>query len=304
MGRSPFLLAALAMARLAHEHPLRQWLPAEARASWPDARLARLSARIDEARAAWPSFAVADASFVPFVVARAANANEDELLDALHVVDLYLACACAQGEAAAIAAFDARYLADVRSACARVRAATVDVDEVVQRVRQKLFAERPPAIASYAGRGALGGWLRVVTSREVLAASRRESKERPMERDFFEAIVAGDDGAELAFLKRSLGAELKAIVLAAFEDLSNRERSLLRYAYCDEKNVDEIAAVFRVHRATAARWVCAAREHLTEHTHEKLRERFGASRSEIGSIVRLGIGVIDTTFAKYLVARR
>jgi RNA polymerase sigma-70 factor (ECF subfamily) len=273
-------------------------------AGWPAAQLTRLAARIDEAHAAWPEFSLSDVLFVPFVAERLPLPPDDASIDALHTSDLYLACACAQGDAAAIEAFERRYGGDLRAACARSRAAPADVDEIAQRVREKLFACRPPAIASYAGRGALIGWLRVVAAREALNARARGSKEQPAERDFFDAIVAGDDGAEIAYLKRSLGAELKAIVLAALEELSNRERSLLRYAYCDGKNVDAIAAVFRVHRATAARWVCSARDRLVQRVHARLNERFGASKSEISSIVRLGMSVIDTTFAKYLGARR
>jgi RNA polymerase sigma-70 factor (ECF subfamily) len=287
----------------AREHDLSEWLPEGARAAWTQAHLTRLAARVDDAHAAWPGFSLSDVIFVPFLAERLPLPPDDASIDALHTTDLYLACACAQGDPRAIDAFERRYAGELRAACARSRAAPADVDEIAQRVRRKLFADRPPAIASYAGRGALIGWLRVVAAREALSARARGSKEQPAERDFFEAIVSGDDGAEIAYLKRSLGAELKAIVLAAFEELTNRERSLLRYAYCDEKSVDEIAAVFRVHRATAARWVCSARERLVERVHARCSERFGASKSEIASIVRLGMGVIDTTFAKYLVPR-
>jgi RNA polymerase sigma-70 factor (ECF subfamily) len=115
--------------------------------------------------------------------------------------------------------------------------------------------------------------------------------------------VASDDGAELALLKQSIAAELKTALLGALESLSNREKSLLRYAYCDERSVDDIAAIYRVHRATVARWVVKARERLVDETHARLEERLGASKSEIHSIVRLGVGVIDTTFAKHLVPK-
>jgi RNA polymerase sigma-70 factor (ECF subfamily) len=292
------------MNRSPREQDFRGWLPEPARAAWSEPQLARLAARVDEVHAAWPALAVSDVIFVPYLVERLPPAPDDAAIDALHSVDLYLACGCAQGDAGAIDSFERLYAAELRAACARTGGSSVDVEEIAQRVRRKLFADVPPGIASYAGRGALVGWLRVVASREALDGRARASRERATERDFFEAMVAGDDSPEVAFLKHSLGAELKAVVLAALEELSNRERSLLRYAYCDGKNVDEIARIFRVHRATAARWVCSAREQLVDRTYTRLNARYGGSRSEIGSIVRLGMTVIDTTFAKYLVARR
>jgi RNA polymerase sigma-70 factor (ECF subfamily) len=138
----------------------------------------------------------------------------------------------------------------------------------------------------------------------LLNARDRETKERASGADFFEAIVASDDGAELALLKKSVAADLKTAIMGALGSLTNREKALLRYAYCDERNVDEIADVFRVHRATAARWVVKARERLVDETYARLKEKLGASNSEIRSIVRLGMGVIDTTFAKHLAVER
>jgi RNA polymerase sigma-70 factor (ECF subfamily) len=269
--------------------------------AWSDAATRRLAERLGEARAAWPTLSVPDAALVPFIAARVSGAPTLEEIDALCAGDLLLACACCRSDPAALVAFDAHHEGRIRAACARF--ADVDADETVQRVRQKLFVDSPPAIASYGGRGSLGAWLRVLVTRLLINAGKRERRERPESADFFDAIVASDDGADLAYLKRSMGAELKIALLAAMEALSNRERSLLCYAYCDRKSVDEIAGAFRVHRATAARWVVSAREHLVQETHARLVERLGASQSEVRSIVRLGIGVIDTTFARHLARR-
>jgi len=258
-----------------------------------------LAPHLAAVHAAWPGLVVEDALFTAFVAERAVSADA-AFVAALPLADLYLACACARKDPGALEAFEHRYAAELRAAHARMRDAPLDADELLQRVRQKLFLDAPPGIAGYAGRGSLLAWLRVVTTRVLLNARDRETKERAAGGDFFDAIVAGDDGAELALLKQSIAAELKSALLGALESLTNREKSLLRYAYCDERSVDDIALVFRVHRATAARWVVKARERLVEETHARLRDRLGASHSEIGSIVRLGIGIIDTTFAKHL----
>ena len=262
--------------------------------------LSRLAPSVAEARATWPGVFVSDEEFAAFVAERLPQPADDAAVASLSFVDLYLACACARKDPAALEAFEDRYAPEVLVIHERSRGLPFDADEALQRVRQKLFVDAPPAIATYGGRGSLLAWLRVVVTRMLLNARERESKERSAGTDFFEAIVASDDGAEVELMKRSIAAGLKAALLDALESLTNREKSLLRYAYCDERNVDDIAAIYRVHRATAARWVVKARERLVEETHARLEERFGASRSEIRSIVRLGVGVIDTTFAKHL----
>jgi RNA polymerase sigma-70 factor (ECF subfamily) len=267
-----------------------------------DDLLSRIAPRIAEARSAWPRVVVPDDVFAAFVAERVPPPADDSALAALAFADLYLACACARRDPAALAAFEERYAPEVLAMYERSRGTPLDRDEALQRVRQKLFVDEPPAIAAYGGRGSLHAWLRVVVTRMLLNARERETKEKSADADFFDAIVASDDGAEVELLKRSMAAGLRAALLDALESLTHREKALLRYAYCDERTVDEIAAIYGVHRATAARWVVKARERLVDRTHALLEQRFGASRSEIRSIVRLGVGIIDTTFARHLAA--
>jgi len=48
--------------------------------------------------------------------------------------------------------------------------------------------------------------------------------------------------------------------------MSARDRALLRLHLVERASIDDVAAVYRVHRATAARWIQTARETLTSHT--------------------------------------
>jgi hypothetical protein len=43
-------------------------------------------------------------------------------------------------------------------------------------------------------------------------------------------------------LKQSIADGLKTAPLDPLESVTDREKSLFRYAYCDERNVDDIAA--------------------------------------------------------------
>src|SRR5687768_4667204 len=90
-----------------------------------------------------------------------------ERVDALPAADLYLACACARGDGAAIARFERHHQPLFGRLAARARSLGVDGDELLQRLRVHLFTGvqgRPPAISTYTGRGPLGGWVRVVAT--------------------------------------------------------------------------------------------------------------------------------------------
>jgi RNA polymerase sigma-70 factor (ECF subfamily) len=68
-------------------------------------------------------------------------------------------------------------------------------------------------------------------------------------------------------------AEHREHVRRALEDaaaaLPVRDRTLLRMHFVERASIDDIAAVYRVHRATAARWVNAARTTLIEQSRDR-----------------------------------
>src|SRR5262245_49870673 len=73
--------------------------------------------------AAWPTVHVAPERLAGFVAERLAATSEGLFaLGDLPAADLYLACACADGDRAAIAAFEGRYLGEVDAAARAMRA--------------------------------------------------------------------------------------------------------------------------------------------------------------------------------------
>src|SRR5262249_11180137 len=89
-------------------------------------------------------------------------ADPDAALDQLHVADLYLAFACAAGDASALRAFAAQ-LASAGAAVRGVDASPAFVDEVLQRLQTRVLvaeAGSAPRILEDAGRGPLENWLR------------------------------------------------------------------------------------------------------------------------------------------------
>src|SRR4051812_30479243 len=76
---------------------------------------------IDDARRAWPDISLPDEPFVAHLGARL-RPDEDiaAALASLKITDLYLACAAARGDAAAVAAFEQTLLARVGHFIGRV----------------------------------------------------------------------------------------------------------------------------------------------------------------------------------------
>ena len=205
--------------------------------------------------------------------------------------DLYLACACARGDAVAIRAFDA-LLAKVLSS-----------DEVRQRVREKLFVAEPgqrPKIAEYAGRGPLRTWLRIAATRVALDVAEAGARQVPVENDTLERIVGAGRDPELDFLKQRYAAEFRAAFGEAFAALGARERTLLRYAFGQGLGVDAIGAIYGVHRATAARWVVAAHEDLVKGLRKTMMQRLDLGPDEYASILRLIESRIEVSFERLL----
>src|SRR6185436_3818843 len=111
----------------------------------------------------------------------------------------------------------------------------------------------------------------------LLNVATREGRERPEDLPFFEALSEGGTDAEADYLRAACKVELRASLTHAASTLTDRERALLRFAYADGKNVNEIGAVYGVHGATASRWIQKARERLATAVREDLVRRLALS---------------------------
>jgi RNA polymerase sigma-70 factor (ECF subfamily) len=246
------------------------------------------------AQAAWPTVIVEPDAFFSHLARRlGAGACSLEGLSKLRIADLYLACACELGTAGALEAFDARFGREIQAALRRLRLSDADIEETQQLLRARLFLPRDdarPKIAEYSGRGDLRSWVRVVAVRMGLRALRQQKARSGASGGGDEALdgmpAAGDD-PEIEYLKRTYGAEFKVALAEGWKALPIRSRLLLRQYFGHGLSVDEIGAVHRVGRSTAARWVTAAREDLVSRTRDGLMQRLAVGRPEVASILRL-----------------
>ena len=260
-------------------------------------RARQLSDRIADAQAAWPGLELGAEEFAAYLAER--GGVEEELCD----VDLYLAAACAKGDKAAIAAFDARYMKHIGAAVAPMRLAPEMVDDVAQELRRKLLVRdgnELPRIADYSGRADLRTWIRTAAVRTAIDLVRKQ-RDTPMEDDVLAAAMpALDDDPALLHARQLYKAELKAAFADAITQLEPRERTLLKYHYVDGLSIDRIGAIYGVHRATAARWTSLARDQLGRIVHRTLRAKLAVSPTELASIARLVESHIDLSVRRIL----
>jgi RNA polymerase sigma-70 factor (ECF subfamily) len=264
-----------------------------------------LQSMVSRAQAAWPSIRVAPRQFVRYVAARAPrDLDVPSGLSSLHAEGLYIACACAFGDAGAMTALEEAFFGDIDAKLARMSPDPGFAEEVKQRVRAKLFVqdvERPARIASYAGRGDLRTFLRVLMTREAISLrrhrrGRREvplADERPVER--WETT-----DPELLHLRRSYEAEFEEAFREAIAALSSEERNLLRYYYVDRLNIDHIGAIYGIHRVSASRRLNKARLALVERTREHLAERLDLGSTDLRSVLRLIQSAVDVSLRRAL----
>lgn len=252
-----------------------------------------LAALIAEARSAWPGITVDDGAFAAFLGARAP-------VDSLHAGDLYLACACAGGDQAAIAAFLREMVPHIEAAVLGLGGDPATVDEVRAELVDALLVGPRPGIATYAGRGRLRSWVRSIAVRTGMRLLGRTRAAAGGGDDALAAIAAEVDDPEIEHLKARYGEAFRAAFAAALAALTARQRNLLRQHYLDELTVDQLGALYRVHRATAARWVAAAREALFDDTRRRMIDALGLPPADYDSLVRLLHSQLDLSIQRHL----
>jgi RNA polymerase sigma-70 factor (ECF subfamily) len=264
-------------------------------------REAELDAVLAQGRSAWPALRALEREHVRAYID--ARVPADVPWATLPAADLYFACACALGDPAALQAFEDRYAREVAIAAAKLRAPDGVLDEARQVVRDLLFVGKPggaPAIASYAGRGDLRGWVRVIAMREVLRLCDHDRREVTTGDDeLLEALSPASD-PELDQLKAKFRGEFAEAFRESVLALSARERTLLRHHVIDGLGVEAIGGLYKVHHSTAARWLVKAREALLEGTRTRLASKLRMSRDEVDSVLRMIRSRIEVSIEKLL----
>src|SRR5579884_2648611 len=143
-------------------------------------------------RAAWPEIVLEYEKFANYFTRHASESAPAES----RAADLYLACACAHGVPAALAAFERKHTASMARVVASVDPSPAFVQEALQTVRERLLVPRgaePGRMAEYAGRASLESWLRAVAVRSAISQRRpkRNRVHAPLAADADERLARG-----------------------------------------------------------------------------------------------------------------
>lgn len=202
---------------------------------------------------------------------------------ATDLADLYLAEACLEGDPAALEQLD-QLLSSLRDVAAR--ASLVAFDEVLQVVRVRLLVEQDGGrrLTDYEGRGALASWLKTIVIHTAVSLGRRERTGDRVDSLVMLELPDERDWPETSLARHVARTRLRDALERALARLTRQQRVLLRQHYLDELTLEELAAYSRVHRATVARWMAAAREALLvalEHEAGDLEELWSLVQSRL-----------------------
>lgn len=251
-------------------------------------------------REAWPEVVVSDDALDAHVAARRRD-DPDAPAEPAFAADYYLAVALAHQVPAAMRVFEARLVPEIDAALRRLRLPGGAADEVKQALRVELLVGDPVAkIADYGGRGELAAWLRVTATRKALKLLRRHGREESLDELLLEHWPDATPGPARHHLKLTYTAELKRAVAEALAALEVRQRNLLRQHVLDGLTIDELARLYRAHRATCARWLADARAELARHTRRRLVQALGLPGDEVDSVLRMLDSDIELSLSRLL----
>jgi RNA polymerase sigma-70 factor (ECF subfamily) len=218
--------------------------------------------------------------------------------------DLYLVAGCLAGDSAALAAFDRDVLSTTRAAIGSIDSSPSFIDEAFQRLRTVLLVGdgTKPKMADWAARGPLRAWVGVAAARTALMMRRAQKRSREVPEDDWTSALAtistGDP--ELELLKRQYAEAFADALRDAVASLEPRLRAALRMSFVDGLSIDEIGAVYAVHRATAARWITKACEGVSAEARRLLAERLSLSGSELDRLTAMVQSQIDVSLSQLL----
>jgi RNA polymerase sigma-70 factor, ECF subfamily len=255
-----------------------------------------ITAAWEAGRAEWPAIALDRERF---------GAHVASLDYSKYPGDLYLAAACLAGNTGALDAFDREILEAARKAIGAIDSSHEFVDEALQRLRANLIVGDDPRLAHYAGRGPLRAWVGIAAARTALMMrrSQKRAREVSMDDDDWTSSLASisTNDPELELLKRQYADAFQLALRDAVRALESRLRSVLRMSFVDALSIDEIGAVYAVHRATAARWIQRACDEVSAKTRTLLAERLALSGTELDRMTALVQSQLDVSLSQLLV---
>ncbi len=247
-----------------------------------------------EAREGHADLLNSEVDFVRYVAARLPGfrAVEQEVA-AVHAADLLLARGCTLGDASAVDRFEQDMLGLVTAAGRKLSMSPEQSDELRQQVRMKLLVPgsngATPKIGNYAGTGSLRSWVYATGLRTGLNELRRIGR-APVPAGDEQLLVAmpdQNDDQQLQYMKELYRTAFREAFKSSIGELEDRLANVLRHYYLDEMTLEEIGALYRVHKTTVMRWVNKAHAELEVKTKSRMISHLQLGASEVESVLRL-----------------
>jgi RNA polymerase sigma-70 factor (ECF subfamily) len=259
-----------------------------------------LEAMVAESRAMWPDVRVQDQIFIAYVADRLLDEHGDKALSKIQATDLYVACACCLGDEVAFSQVNDKYLGDIAHGVKKIDSSQGFVDEVLQRLRAKVFTSEGdalPKVVNFSGRGSFRAWLRVAAMRIAMDMTKKAKREVELS----DTYSPGDGNRiDVEYLKQQYAQPFKEALSEALTHLSGTERTLLRMAVIDGLNTTELSRVYKIHRSTAARRLAKVQDRLAILTRERLCLKVELPVSELESIIGLVRSRVDLSVERFL----
>jgi RNA polymerase sigma-70 factor (ECF subfamily) len=212
-----------------------------------------------------------------FASASAGPSDLEQYLESLHLEDLALACACAEGSEAAWEHFIREYRPGLYRAADAIDPSGGSRD-LADSLYGELFGldvrdgERRSHFRYFHGRSSLGTWLRAVLSQRHVDRLRSVRREDPLPEDEAPSAIAAlpdavDPGRAgyVAVMRRSLTAAVAA--------LASRDRLRLRCYYAQDLTLAQIGRMLKESEATASRHLGRVRREIRGAVERDLRAR-------------------------------
>jgi len=215
-----------------------------------------LTAAITQGTAMWPTLqvgSVLQAALQAWVAAGHATDFKESTLR-----DLAIAAAVAGSDRAAVEEFDRFYIRTRTAVIAKHGLPNDVIADVLQTVRYKMLAkiaDLPAAVQVVAG-GDLLGLATVVAHRTAIDFVRKMGRSVAInDAAEFDSLMASIGTPESALGKHQLKEVLRAALTASLADIVPTDRTILRLHFLHHMSIDDLATLYDVHRATAARWI-------------------------------------------------
>jgi RNA polymerase sigma-70 factor, ECF subfamily len=251
-----------------------------------------------EARRAWPGIDVAFELFAERAVPAGKHPPADDAVGA-NAIDVYLACACSEGDPAALIELEKRYLPGARRVVARIDRSDDFAAEVLQVLRERLLVGPNAKLREYRGTGPLAGWLRTAAVRTALNL-RRSDKAHHEDSQVLDHQQEPRPAPDTVLLKERYRADMNGALQRALAQLGSDDRRLLRLHFAEKLTLAIIAAREQVSISTVFRRLTKTTRAVLAAVKRDLGERLQLSPQSLDSLIRDAHEEIDLSLSQLL----